>query len=326
MRTSTVGRAAAALALVAGAGLLAGTTDLARTGPPAAPGSVAERVSLAGQSYAVGGKEFEEQLILCQMTVALLESVGADVTERCRTGGTDVARNALEGGDLDVYWEYTGTAWITFLGETVPIPDEQGQWQAVADRDLAENGIRWIGRTPFDNTYAFAVAGAAADEYGLATLSDMAAWFRDGRTGASMCVEPEYVSRSDGLPGLQEAYGFTVPSPIVLAQGVIFQATADGDPCLFGIVNSTDGRIPQLGLRVLDDDRGYHPIYNASATVREDTYARAPQIAQVLEPLAAALDVATISELNKQVSADGRDPREVARTWLIDRGWIGPSR
>ncbi len=321
MRTSTAGRAAAALALVLGAGLLAGTTDLSRTGPPATPGSVAGQVSLAGQSYAVGGKEFDEQLILCQMTVALLESVGAEVTERCRTGGTDVARNALEGGDLDVYWEYTGTAWITFLGETTPIPDEQAQWQAVADRDLAENGIRWIGRTPFDNTYAFAVAGSA--DPGLTTLSDMAAWFRDGRPGASMCVEPEYVSRDDGLPGLQQTYGFTVPSPVVLAAGVIFQATADGDPCLFGIVNATDGRIPQLGLRVLDDDRRYHPIYNASATVREEAYARAPQIAQVLEPLAAALDVATISELNKQVSADGREPREVARTWLAERGWIG---
>lgn len=325
VRPATLARGAAALALVAGAALLAGTTDLSRTGPPAAPGSVAGQVSLDGQDYAVGGKEFDEQLVLCHLTVALLESVGADVTERCRTGGTEVARNALESGDLDVYWEYTGTAWITFLGETTPIPDEEGQWRAVAERDLAENGIRWIGRTPFDNTYAFAVAGAAAEERGLATLSDMAAYFRDGRPGASMCVEPEYVSRDDGLPGLQQVYGFTVPSPVVLAQGVIFQATAEGDPCLFGIVNATDGRIPQLGLRVLDDDRRYHPIYNASATVREDAYARAPQIAEVLEPLAAALDVATIGELNKQVSADGRDPREVARTWLADRGWIGPS-
>lgn len=325
MRRSTLGRAAGTVALLVGAVLLAGTTDLTRSGPPAPPGSLAQDVSLAGQTYAVGGKDFDEQLILCHVSVALLESVGADVTERCRTGGTEVARGALVGGDLDVYWEYTGTAWITFLGETTPIPDEVQQWQAVADRDLAENGIRWIGRTPFNNTYAFAVAGTAAEQEGLATLSDMAAYFNEGRPGAVMCLEPEYVSRDDGLPGLQETYGFQVPSPVVLASGVIFQATANRDPCLFGIINATDGRIPQLGLRVLEDDRSFHPIYNASVTIREVAYARAPQVAQVFEPVVAALDTPTITELNRQVSAEGREPREVARTWLAERGWIGAS-
>ncbi len=317
-------RAGGTALVLAGAVALAGTTDLDRTGPPASPGSLAEAVSLEGQTYAVGGKDFDEQLVLCHLAVAALESVGADVTERCRTGGTEVARNALLGGDLDLYWEYTGTAWITFLGETAPIPDEVGQWTAVAERDLAENGVRWIGRTPFNNTYAFAVAGSAADELGLATLSDMAAYFRGGSADATMCLEPEYVSRDDGLPGLQRTYEFTVPEPIVLAAGVIFQSTAERNPCLFGIVNSTDGRIPQLGLRVLEDDRLYHPIYNASVTIREDSYARAPQIAAVLEPVIAALDTPTITELNRRVSADGREPREVARTWLAERGFTGP--
>ncbi len=316
-------RAGGTAALLAGAVLLATTTDLDRTGPPAQPGSLAQSVSLDGQSYAVGGKEFDEQLILCHVAVAALESVGADVTERCRTGGTEVARNALLGGDLDLYWEYTGTAWITFLAETEPIPDEVGQWRAVAERDLAENGVRWIGRTPFNNTYAFAVAGSAAEEKGLRTLSDMGAYFRAGNADATMCLEPEYVSRDDGLPGLQRTYDFTVPAPVVLASGVIFQSTADRDPCLFGIVNATDGRIPQLGLRVLEDDRLYHPIYNASVTIREDAFARAPQVAAALEPIVVALDTPTVTELNRQVSADGREPREVARTWLVERGFIG---
>jgi osmoprotectant transport system substrate-binding protein len=278
-------------------------------------------VSLEGQTYAVGGKDFDEQLVLCQVAVAALESVQATVTDRCNTGGTEATRNALLGGDIDLYWEYNGTAWITFLKETTPIPDEQQQYDAVKERDLAENQIEWIGRTPFNNTYAFAVKEEKAAELNLTTLSDMAAYINAGNPG-DVCIETEYASRDDGLQGLQKAYGFTVPTPQILATGVIYQATADQNPCLFGEVFTTDGRIPQLGLRVLEDDKKFHPNYNASVTVRKEAFDRNPDIAKVFEPIAAALDNETMAELNKQVSADGLQPRDVARTWLADKGFI----
>ncbi|MCY7344300.1 MAG: glycine betaine ABC transporter substrate-binding protein [Pseudonocardia sp.] len=304
--------------------VLAGCGGLSSTGPAAEGGGLAEGVSLQGQTYAVGGKDFDEQLVLCQVAIAALESVKATVTDRCNVGGTEATRNALVAGDIDLYWEYNGTAWITFLKETTPIADEEEQYTAVKERDLAENQIEWVGRTPFNNTYAFAVKEEKAAELNLTTLSDMAAYVKSGQPG-TVCIETEYSSRDDGLPGLQTAYDFQVPAPQVLATGVIYQATADPAQCLFGEVFTTDGRIAELGLRVLTDDKKFHPNYNASLTVRKEAFDRNPAIAQVFEPITAALDDETMSELNRQVSQDGLPPREVARTWLSEKGLIGPA-
>ena len=319
------GRAGVSVAMAgAMAMLLAGCDGLSSTGPAAGGGSLADGgLSLEGQTYTVGSKDFDEQLLLCQVSIAALESVGATVTDRCDVGGTEATRNALLGGQIDMYWEYNGTAWITFLGETAPIADEQVQYDQVKERDLAENQIEWVGRTPFNNKYAFAVAEERAAELGLTTLSDMAAYVNSGKPGA-VCVETEYAARNDGLSGLQAAYGFQVAAPKVLDTGVIYTATDTGD-CLFGEVFTTDGRIPALGLKVLEDDKQFHANYNASMTVRKEAFDRQPAIAQVFEPIAAALDNQTMSDLNKQVSQDGVAPRDVARTWLAERGFIaGP--
>lgn len=313
-------RAALGVAGVAAITLVAGCGGLEASGPAASGGGLADTISLEGQSYTLGGKDFDEQLILCQVGVAALESVGATVTDRCNTGGTQATRDALLAGDLDMYFEYNGTAWITFLGETTPVADEQEQYEVVKERDLAENQIQWVGRSPFNNTYAFAVEEAKAEELGLTTLSDMAAYINSGQPG-STCIETEYSSRNDGLPGLQETYGFQV-TPEILQTGVIYQATADGD-CLFGLVFTTDGRIPQLGLRVLEDDKKFHPNYNVSATIRSEAFDRDPAIAQVFEPIIAALDNETMAALNLKVSGDGLAPRDVARTWLAEEGFIG---
>jgi osmoprotectant transport system substrate-binding protein len=317
------GRRAGLVALAAAASMaIAGCGGLSAQGPAAGGGQAAQSgISLEGQTYSVGGKNFDEQLVLCQMAVAALESVKATVNAKCNTGGTEATRNALLAGDLDLYWEYTGTTWVTFLKHTTPIPDEGQQYDAVKQEDLTTNQIDWLDRTPFNNTYAFAVKQEKATELGLNSLSDMAAYIKAGKPGA-VCIETEYASRDDGLHGLEKAYDFTVPSPQVLDTGVIYQATADQNPCLFGEVFTTDGRIPQLGLKVLTDDKHFHPNYNAAVTVRKAAFDKNPDIAKVFAPIAAALDNQTMADLNKKVSADGQDPRQVARDWLTSKGFI----
>ncbi|MGH3904913.1 MAG: glycine betaine ABC transporter substrate-binding protein [Pseudonocardiaceae bacterium] len=318
------GRLGAALtALAAAAALLAGCGGLSGSGPSAEGGSLAEEVNLEGQSYIVGGKDFDEQLVLCQVAVAALESVGATVTDRCNLGGTEANRNALLAGDIDLYWGYTGTAWVTFLKEQ-PIQDSKRQYEAVKERDLAENQIVWLEPTPFNNTYAFAVKQERAQELGIKSLSDMAAYIKSGRPG-NLCVETEYQNRDDGLQGLQRTYGFQVPPDRlkVLQTGAIYQATADQRECLFGEVFTTDGRIPQLGLAVLEDDKKYHPLYNAAPTIRKEAYDRNPDIAKVFAPISAALTDDVMAELNRQKSAEGKPQRQVARDWLLEEGFIG---
>lgn len=317
------GRATATLAAVAMAtALVAGCGGLSGSGPSARGGSLVQRVNLEGQSYTVGGKNFDEQLVLCQIAVAALESVNAKVTDRCNVGGTDATRKALLGGDIDLYWEYTGTAWVSFLGQK-PIQDGRAQYEAVRERDLTQNKIAWLQPAPFNNTYAFALKKERAQQLGLRSLSDMAAYLRSGQPG-NMCIETEYQNRDDGLTGLQRTYGFQVPPDRlrVLQTGAIYQATADQKECLFGEVFTTDGRIPQLGLAVLQDDKLYHPLYNAAPTMRKEVYDRNPDIAQAFAPISAALTDDVITELNRQKSAEGKPERRVARDWLAQRGFI----
>ncbi|HEX5348805.1 MAG TPA: glycine betaine ABC transporter substrate-binding protein [Pseudonocardiaceae bacterium] len=304
------------------AALVAGCGGLSSSGPSAQSGSLAQQVNLQGQSYAVGGKDFDEQLVLCEVAVAALESVNAKVTDRCNVGGTDATRQALLSGDIGMYWEYTGTAWVSFLKQK-PIQDSKAQYEAVKQRDLAENKIVWLQPTPFNNTYAFAVKKERAQQLGLRTLSDMAAYIRSGKPG-NLCVETEYQNRDDGLVGLQGKYNFQVPPDRlrVLQTGAIYQATADQKECLFGEVFTTDGRIPQLGLTVLADDKLYHPLYNAAISIRKDVYDREPNIAKVFAPISAALTNDVMSELNRQKSAQGKSQREVARDWLAQKGFI----
>ncbi len=317
------GRTAAVLAVLAAAGVLvAGCGGLSSSGSSAEGGSLAQQVNLEGQSYIVGGKNFDEQLVLCQIAIAALESVNAAVTDRCNVGGTDTTRKALLGGDIDLYWDYTGTAWVSFLGQQ-PIQDSKAQYEAVKERDLAQNEIVWLQPTPFNNTYAFAVKKERAEQLGLRTLSDMAAYIRSGRPG-NICIETEYQNRDDGFVGLQRSYGFQAPPDRVqvLQTGAIYQATADQQECLFGEVFTTDGRIPQLGLTVLQDDKLYHPLYNAAPTMRKEVYDRNLDIAKVFAPISAALTNEVMSDLNRQKSAEGKPERQVARDWLAQQGFI----
>jgi osmoprotectant transport system substrate-binding protein len=203
------------------------------------------------------------------------------------------------------------------------LQDSTAQYEAVKKRDLTQNNIVWLQPTPFNNTYGFAVTTERAQQLGLRTLSDMAAYIPSGQPG-NMCIATEYQNRDDGLPGLQRTYGFHTPPDRlrVLQTGAIYQATADQKECLFGEVFTTDGRIPQLRLTVLQDDKHYHSLYNAAPTIRKEAYDRNPDITKAFAPISAALTNEVITELNRQKSAEGKPERKIARNWLAQQGFI----
>ena len=165
---------------------------------------------LEGMEVIVGSKDFDEQLVLGEISVALLGDAGADVTNAVNVGGTDTTRVALESGDIDHYWEYNGTAWISFFGETEPIQDRQEQYQVVADRDREESGLVWLTPSIFNNTYGIAMSSEAQEELGVTTISEMGELLEDDPDAVSLCVESEFNVRDDGLPGMEEHYGFEI--------------------------------------------------------------------------------------------------------------------
>jgi osmoprotectant transport system substrate-binding protein len=322
--------AIAALALIASA---CGGDDLEGNGDDAsgddASGEVAEPgdAPLDGAEITVGSKDFDEQLLLGEISVALLEDAGATVNNEVNLGGTDAARAALESGEIDHYWEYTGTAWISFFGETDPITDRVEQYEAVREREAQERGLFWLEPTPFNNTYGLALSQEADEELGgVDTISDLEGLLESNPDGVSLCVESEFNVRDDGLPGMEAHYGFDIPEDnvTVLDTGVIYGATSDRDPCNFGEVFTTDGRIAALDLKVLEDDESFFPLYNVSPVFVEDIWSEYGQTLQDLyAPVAAALDNDTMAGLNARVSADGERPADVASDWLSENGFIG---
>ena len=141
---------------------------------------------------------------------------------------------------------------------------------------------------------------------------------------ASTCMGPEFSSRDDGFAGLSKAYGFSLPSANLhlLNDAVVYPTVGKGDTCHFGSVASTDGRIPANKLVVLDDDKHFFPIYNPAITIRSQLAQKYPQLEQVFTGIAAKLDTATLTALNKKVSVDGLKANQVARDWLKSAGFI----
>lgn len=286
-------------------------------------GRIGENFDLSGASFTVGSKEFTEQLILGHVTRLSLEAAGANVEDQIGLQGSTTVRDALTSGQIDMYWEYLGTGWVTHLGNEEGIPGTQEQFEAVRDAD-ADNGIVWLEPTPFNNTYAIAVSDENAERLGVSTISDVAAIVEGNPDEATLCAGGEFATRPDGLPGLEEAYGFEFPSAGIsnVQDALVYQQVDAGD-CTFGSIFATDGRVAALGLTVLEDDENFFPPFNASLNVRAEVFEEHPELEELFGPIAEDLDDESMTSLNARVDVDGEDPVEVAREWLAENGHIG---
>ncbi len=287
-------------------------------------GEAGKKVSLSGLEITVGSKEFTEQLILGQIAIQALEAAGATVTDRTGLAGTDATREALESGEIDAYWEYTGTGWVVHLGHEEPIPDSQKQYEAVAQEDLTKNQIRWLKPAPANNTFAIAVRSEAAGVLGVTNLSELAVLSELRPEDTTLCAALEFLNREDGLPGMEKAYDFEFPTAniVKMEEDQIYKATDLGDRCNFGEVFATDGRIKRLDLTVLEDDKQFFPIYNPSLVVRKEVMDDFPEITDIFVPITQKLDNETLQELNAAVDVDGESEEEVARQFLRDNGFL----
>jgi osmoprotectant transport system substrate-binding protein len=304
--------------------LAACTSDGGATASPAASGPATNggAVDLSGASFTVGSKEFTEQLILGQITKLVLEDAGATVEDQTGLVGSTVVREALVAGDIDMYWEYTGTGWITHQGNTTPVVGSQEQFDAVKEADAA-NAIAWLDPAPFNNTYAIALASEKATEFGLASLSDLTTFAGTNADQTTLCAAAEFLGRDDGLPGLEAAYGMEFSDVSELELGLVYTSIDKGDPCNFGEVFATDGRIAALDLTVLEDDESFFPSYLPSLNIRQEVLDANPGLADLFAPVAAALDTETMQALNSRVDVDGENEADVAMAFLTENGLIG---
>ncbi|WP_404287163.1 glycine betaine ABC transporter substrate-binding protein [Glutamicibacter arilaitensis] len=310
----------AALIGLTGCGLSPSTGSV-----PDANSGLIEEIPDLGQDakVTVTSKAFTEQLILGKISVIALDVAGYDVTDLTNVPGSQPARELLLSGDASALWEYTGTAWLTYLGHEEPVPGAEEQWQAVRDEDVA-NGIVWGEPAPLNNTYAMAMNREVADRLGITKLSDLSTLDSEELT---FCVDPEFNSRRDGLTPMLEHYGIKRGSQVkednigLYDVGAIYQATAEG-ACSFGEVFTTDGRIRALDLTVLEDDKQYFPSYNAAPAFNAEFLQENPGVKDVMAQISPLLNDEVLLELNYQVDVEGREPADVAYEWMLNEGLI----
>ncbi|MFD7032688.1 glycine betaine ABC transporter substrate-binding protein [Streptomyces sp. NPDC059917] len=311
--------AAVLLAVVSGCGLKSGSPLV----DDVVPGSVGQGLPLKGASLTVTSKNFSENIVLGQMIGLIFKAAGAEVLDRTNLPGSISAREAVVKGDADAMYEYTGTAWITYLGNAEPIDDPHAQWEAVRAADV-KNGVAWLPQSSLNNTYTLAISKKNNAKYHLKTMSDMAKLAREDPGAVTVCVENEFASREDGLTGMERAYEMKIPAGNVrkMDAGIIYTQVSKSDSCLLGEAFTTDGRIKAMDLDTLTDDRRFFPNYNAAPEIHAKTLAKYPVIAKLLDPLTKRLTTRVAQDLNAKVDVEGQDPHDVAKQWLIEQGFI----
>ncbi len=277
---------------------------------------------LDGVSVTVASKDFTENIVLAEMFAQALENEGASVENKINLGGTNVNREALLSGDIDVYPDYNGTGWTVHLGNEDPSDDPQELYDVTAEQDLKDNDVKWVGLSTFNDTYGFAANGDLAKKEGGFTFESMAAYLK-ANPDASVCMETEFPDRPDGLVLFENATGYKVPGSQtkILDTGLIYTETADGK-CDFGEVFTTDGRLTSLNLDLVEDP-GVMILYNVSFTMRNEVYSEHADVYdEISEKILADIDNEKMAELNAKVDIEGQPAKKVAEDYLKEIGVI----
>lgn len=264
----------------------------------------------------VGSKRFTESYLLGELVTQVLQRAGIAAQHRQGLGNTGILEQALAGGAIAVYPEYTGTIARELLRrEGADAPRTLEQLNAL----LAPRGLKAAVPLGFNNTYALAMREDEAARLGVASLSDLARLPRERQRALRLGLSHEFLQRADGWPGLRRAYGLDAEPGAGLDHGLAYQALAQGQVDLVDVY-TTDAQIARLRLRVLRDDRNFFPRYDAVLLMRA-TLDEAPLQAA----LAGRIDEAAMIAMNARAELDGRPFAEVAREFLDARAGAAAS-
>ncbi|RLM53804.1 glycine/betaine ABC transporter substrate-binding protein [Halobellus sp. Atlit-31R] len=275
----------------------------------------------------VSSKSFTEQEVLGYLAYEALEAnTDVAVKDEVGLGGTTTNFEAVKSDQVDVYWEYTGTAWATLPPKhSEVITDPEEIYRKVDSEFNDEHGLDFLQRAPFNNTYVLVANKDWVEETGVETISDFASHVTSGNLDFKMVMNAEFQQRDDGWPGLAEHYGFADARSDITVQnvgsGLTYQAVGQGDAQV-GMGFNTNPKILKFDLTVLEDDEQFFPVYNPAPLVNKDALESNPSIEEPLNAIGPALSTEIIRDLNNQVSIGDADAQTVARDFLKENGLI----
>lgn len=273
-----------------------------------------------GPTIKISSKTFTEASLLGTLGLQYLKGLGYPVENKLGLGELAVIRPALTSGQIDLYWEYTGTG-VMDLMKHDPVFDEKESYKLIKEWD-AKNGIEWLDYAPLDDTYGIVVRPDIAQKFNLKTISDYVAQVKKG-THLKFVSFPEWDGRADGLPSFEKSYDFKMPKDDIVdvAMGLNYDAlkAQKGD---LALVFTTEPRIIADKLVMLQDDKQAFPVYNACPVVRKQIVDAYPNLPADLKKLSVLLDTVTITELNRQADIEKKSIEEVSTTFLKSKGLL----
>lgn len=266
-------------------------------------------------SIRIATKNFTEQFILGYLMADIIEAkTNLHVIKKFNLGSTDICHRAMLKNEIDMYPEYTGTAYLLVLKQTQSINDPKQLFNFVRDQYLKQFNIVWLAPFGFNDTQAIAVREDLANQYHLQTISDLARISNQ----LTIAVPAEFMQRPDAFPGLQKTYNINFAKVHQMDPGLMYDAVKNHDVDVI-LAFSTDARIIRYHLKVLQDDKHLFPSYLAAPIIRQDMLQKYPQIGSALAPLAGIIDDQTMQQLNYQVDVAHQSPDQVAKTFLLQK-------
>lgn len=278
-------------------------------------GSSTPSAAVDGTSVTIADKGFTESQIVAQLYAQALDAQGYKSTVTS-LGSSDIANAAVKKGDIDLYPEYTGTAYGVILKKT-DVPDPAAEYDAIKTA-YAADGLTTLTPSPYSNDNRVACTQDAVDEFSLTTLSDLGKASGD----ITYSANPEHLTRADGLPLLKKEYGINFKDVKSVALNLRYKPIEDGQAqCVYAF--GTDPQIAKDDLVLLEDDKGKFqglayenfPVINTAFFT-----AQPPIFAQIIDRVDALLTQENITALNASVDLDKEDPADVAATFLKDNG------
>ena len=279
--------------------------------------------SSSGPSVSVGSKKFTEQILLGEMYAQAFEDEGYNVEKKLNLGSEQVMDKSLQDGTIDVYPEYTGTAYVAILKkppESYPKSDEE-TYKQVAEfyKNRKDTPMQMLEPAPFNNSYGIVMLTEEANKLGIETLDDLAAK-SDQLVFSSYS---EFQNRSDGYENMQKNYPKLDFKEIKIVNdlGIRYKALAEGEADV-GIGYTTDGQLASPKLKVMEDTKTIWPIYEPAPVVTQELLDKNPDAKKILDEVSSSLNADKMRALNGAVDLEQEDYEDVARQHLEDEGII----
>ncbi len=259
-------------------------------------------------------KPMTEQFIVGSMFKELVEEntdIKVEVTYGVG-GGTSNIQPGIESGKFDIYPEYTGTGWNQVLKrDSIYSENMFDELQS----EYAKMNLSWKGMLGFNNTFGLAIRKEIADKYDIKTYSDLAKYSDKLIFGA----EYDFFEREDGYKALQKTYGIDFNSTTDIDIGLKYDAIKEAKIDVMNIF-TTDGRLSQSNLVVLEDDKGLYPSYMCGFVVRKEILDTYPELEDIFKKLEKSISDKEMADMNYEVEILKRETNSVGSDYLKEKG------